>query len=96
MVTEEDLFKILDEEHHQTVKRWLDRGDGVAVYRNMAMDSANCGHRKFLSFGSKQCQLEPKDLVDGQPPQRLPDIGSQINWQYQLEATVRREERHED
>jgi len=79
------LFNILDIEHHPIVRRWLDRGDGVAVYRNVALDSGNLGHRKFVSFGSEAAQLETDD-----PPKKLPDIGGQINWRYQLEAVVRR------
>ena len=33
-MTETELFGLLDPSHHATVKRWLDRGDGVAVYEN--------------------------------------------------------------
>jgi hypothetical protein len=83
-MTKEEPFEILDEQHHPTVNRWLDRGDGVAVYQNVALDSAGLGHRKFVSFGSEQAQLETDE-----PPKRLPDIGGSINWKYQLEATVR-------
>lgn len=66
-------------------KKWLERGDGVAVYENMAFDSGNFGHKKFVSFGSDSAQLEVEE-----PPQRLPDIGGQINWAYQLVATHRK------
>ena len=83
-MTKPELFEILDPEHHALVETWFTRGDGVAVYRNEAMDSANHGHRQFVSFGSPAAQLETDD-----PPTRLPDIGGQINWAYQLEATVR-------
>ena len=84
-MTEEELFKLLDEEHHGLVRGWMDRGDGVAVYRNQAMDSANLGHRQFVSYGSAKAQLEMEE-----PPQRLPDLGSKINWAYQLEAAIQR------
>ncbi len=85
-MTEPELMKALDDPKNAAiVKGWLDRGDGVAVYEIKALDSANLGHRKFVSFGSPAAQLE----VD-EPPTRLPDIGGQINWAYQLEATVRR------
>lgn len=84
-MTEEALFKLLDEERHSLVRSWMDRGDGVAIYRNQAMDSSNLGHRQFVSYGSAKAQLEMEE-----PPQRLPDIGSKFNWAYQLEATVRR------
>jgi hypothetical protein len=84
-MTETELFELLDPQHHDTVRRWLERGDGVAVYQNVALDSANAGHRQFVSFGSEAAQLEVEE-----PPTRLPDIGGAINWRYQLEATVRR------
>ena len=96
-MTEAELFKILDEakipaDKQALVLGWLGRGDGVAVYRNVAMDSGDFGHRKYMSFGSKQAQLEPEHCDgDGNPPKRLPDIGPQINWAYQLEGTVRRD-----
>lgn len=83
-MTREQLFDILDPQHHATVQRWLDRGDGVAVYRNEAMDSPRLGDRQFVSFGSPEAQIETDE-----PPQRMPDVGSAINWAYQLEATVR-------
>ena len=74
----------LDEEYWPQVQKWLDRGDHIAVYENHAMDSSMLGHRKFVSFGSKDCQIETDE-----PPQRLPDIGSQINWAYQLIGVLR-------
>jgi hypothetical protein len=68
------------EEAMRLIDRWLDRGDGVAVYRNEDLDDHTwLGHMKFVSYGSEQAQLE----VD-EPPTRLPDIGSDINWRYQL------------
>ena len=97
-MTEAELFKILDEvkipaDKQALVLGWLGRGDGVAVYRNVAMDSGDFGHRKYMSFGSKQAQLEPEHCEeDGTPPTRLPDMGPHINWKYQLEGWVRREE----
>ena len=83
-MTKEDLFEILSPEHHGTVQRWLDRGDGVAVYENGAFDSKRFGHKKFVSFGSEAAQLEVEE-----PPKRLPDIGGQINWPYGLLGTCR-------
>jgi hypothetical protein len=67
------------------IRRWVDRGDGVAVYENHAMDSRFFGHKKFVSFGSTEAQLEVDD-----PPERLPDIGGQINWAYTLVGGYRR------
>ena len=64
-------------------KRWLARGDGIAVYQNVALDSSTMGRRKYMSYGSPEAQLEMEV-----PPQRLPDIGSQINWMFQLEAVL--------
>ena len=68
--SEEWLFDVGEnpdlEGHHITVRRWLDRGDGCAVYENMAMDSALLGHRKYTNFGSPAAQLEVDD-----PPVRI-------------------------
>ena len=64
-------------------KGWISRGDGVAVYENQALDSAQAGHRKYASFGSPVAMLEGDE-----PPQRLPDTEDQIHWKYQLIAAV--------
>ena len=82
--TKHSMMRLIDPTHHSIVQRWLDRGDGIACYRNQAMDSSNFGHRQFVSYGSDEAQL-PGDT----PPTRLPDIGGAINWPYQLEATHR-------
>lgn len=63
---------------------WLERGDGIAVYENQDLGSAEWGHKKFVSFGSKQAQLEVPE-----PPKRLPDIGGMIHWRYELIAVCR-------
>lgn len=68
------------------IRRWLHRGDGVAVYENHDLNHSGLGHRQFLSYGSKQAQLETSEA-----PAQLPDIGPTINWRYQLIATCRRE-----
>lgn len=68
------------------VNVWLARGDGVAVYENVALDHSELGCRQFVSFGGPDAQLE----VD-EPPTRLPDIGDKINWPYQLRGTYRGE-----
>jgi hypothetical protein len=84
----EALWEMLDPEvrdaHSKVIQLWLDRGDGCAVYENSALDSANAGHRKFVSFGSQEAQLP------GEPPARLPDIGADVNWRYRLIATYRK------
>jgi hypothetical protein len=83
-MTRDELFKTLDPGHHATVQRWLDRGDGVAVYENKDLGHPDLGHRKFASYGSPAAQLEAEEA-----PERLPDIGGQINWRYALVGTVR-------
>lgn len=83
--TEEELFSMLDEEHHALVRSWLERGDGVAVYENVALDSANAGHKQFCSYGSVKAQIE-----DFAPPKQMPNIGSAINWRYMLAGVCRR------
>lgn len=74
----------LDVPQQATINRWLERGDGVAVYRNVALDSALAGHRQFVSYGSSAAQLETDS-----PPTQLPDIGGAVNWRYQLAGTYR-------
>ena len=69
---------------HAAVNRWLERGDGAAVYINAAGDSPNYGHVKTVSYGSSSAQLE-----GNKPPTRLPDIGAQINWAYTLVGVYR-------
>lgn len=88
-ITREQLKQLLDpemrESNFEIISRWLDRGDHCAVYTNVALDSAGAGHRQFTSFGSKAAQIEPQHCdKDGMPPTRMPDIGSRINWKYQL------------
>ena len=84
-------FKNLDEakmskDTQHTAKKWLKRGDGVAVYENIALDSSGLGHRIFMSFGSKAAQLEM-----AVPPTRCPDIGNLIGWKYQLVGVVQKD-----
>jgi hypothetical protein len=83
--TKDAILEALDPENIATVNRWLARGDGIAVYQNVALDSANLGHRQFLSFGSPAAQFE------GEPPEKLPDFPTAINWAYTLEGTFRGE-----
>jgi hypothetical protein len=77
----EELYTLGALDH---INGWLVRGDGVAVYENMDMESMSFGARKYVSFGSADAQLETNT-----PPQRLPDIGGQINWRYQLVGSHR-------
>lgn len=84
-----ELMAILDRDYWCVINGWLKRGDGVAVYENAALDSANAGHKQFVSFGSESAQLPGEN-----PPQRMPDIGNKINWQYQLVGIYRGEQLH--
>jgi len=90
-MTEAELFEDLDESNHTIVRRWLDRGDGVAVYENHDLGDPNCGARQFVSFGSKAAKLEVAE-----PPARLPMVGSATDWSYRLIATVRRAAKPEE
>jgi hypothetical protein len=63
---------------------WLERGDGVAVYRNDDFGHPEAGRLIFVSYGSSAAQLEGDE-----PPQRLPDIGGLILWRYQLAGVYR-------
>ena len=88
-ITETELWELIDPEIRDsakaTITRWLDRGDGCAVYEDHDFGSFDLGHKKFVSFGSPAAQIETPDA-----PDRLPDIGNAINWRYVLIATVRR------
>ena len=81
--THEEISTILDQAFWHTINAWIIRGDGVAVYRNQAMDSRGLGERQFVSYGSAVCQLE---VSEHDLPVRLPDIGGVINWAFQLEG----------
>lgn len=89
-LTRDELLKLIGDHFESlpevvgAINRWTDRGDGVAVYRNHDLGRIGCGSVQLVSFGSKAAQLETDT-----PPQRLPDIGGNINWRYQLEATYR-------
>jgi hypothetical protein len=65
-----------------TVQRWLDRGDGAAVYENHDLGHPDAGMPKIVSYGSPAAQLEMAF-----PPERLPDIGGEIGWRYVLIGT---------
>lgn len=61
----------------EALQQMEERGGTWFAYRNEAMDSANCGHLKFLKCGPG-CTSET-------PPTRLPDgPDGAINWPYQL------------
>jgi hypothetical protein len=71
----------LVEQSMDLMDRWTARGDGVAVYENHDMSSRYLGDRQYVSYGSPSAQLEVTE-----PPSTMPDIGSAINWRYQLIA----------
>lgn len=62
--------------------RWLARGDSILVYENQEFGHPDMGSRQITSYGSHAAMLEADRFP--QPPMTLPDIGSQINWRYQL------------
>lgn len=66
------------------IDKWLRRGDGAAVYQNADLGHQHQGHVKIVSYGSAKAQLEVPA-----PPARLPDIGQDINWRYQLAGVYR-------
>ncbi|HEY2641779.1 MAG TPA: hypothetical protein VGI66_18055 [Streptosporangiaceae bacterium] len=66
------------------ISKWVERGDGVAVYENHDLGHHELGHHKIVSYGSPAAMLEMDT-----PPERLPDIGSSINWRYTLVGTYR-------
>jgi hypothetical protein len=68
----------------RNVNRWIERGDGVAIYENHDLGHPHLGDKRFISFGSSAAQLEiPREEL----PERLPDgIGGDINWRYLLVA----------
>lgn len=70
----------------EIINAWLERGDGVAIYENQALDSVGLGDKQLVSFGSPAAQLE----VD-EPPPHMPDIGKKINWRYSLIGTYKGE-----
>lgn len=70
---------------------WVARGDGCAVYRNEDLGHPDMGRLKFVSFGSAAAQIvtEYPGIPAREPPDRLPDIGDEINWRYVLIGVYR-------
>lgn len=77
-----ETSEMLGDEAIAKANEWLARGDGIAVYVNSDLGSAEVGHRQFCSFGSKEAQFMA-------PPTQLPDFNGAVNWRYQLEGTYR-------
>ncbi len=57
-----------------TLHTLRERGGTWAVYQNVALDSANCGHITFLKFGPG-CTHES-------PPEHMPDTSAGLGWKY--------------
>lgn len=69
----------------EQVNGWLARGDGIAVYENHDFGHPDLGHRRYVSYGSAQAQIE-KDV----PPEQMPDLaGHSPNWRYRLVGVYR-------
>jgi len=88
--TREQLFDYVAKEYgdqaidaRNMIVKWLDRGDGAAIYTNHDLGSRDVGMPKIVSYGSPAAQLEVES-----PPQTLPDgiPAGAINWRYQLYA----------
>lgn len=71
------------------IKQWLERGDGVAVYRNEELGHPELGRMRFFSFGGPEAFLPEK------PPAILPDFPDEINWRYVLYGVYRNPQRAE-
>jgi hypothetical protein len=83
--TPEQIEEMVDRpQSFRIIQAWFNRGDGCAVYENHDMGHPGMGDKKFVSYGSPTAQLEVNE-----PPQRLPDIGGDINWRYWLIGTCR-------
>lgn len=63
------------------IQKWKDRGDHAAIYQNADLGSAQVGQCKIISFGGAFAAL-----VTEEPPTRLPDTDTAINWRYTLHA----------
>lgn len=82
-----EVSPLMDEEEHAVslFNRWLDRGDGIAVYENKSLDSSNGGHKICMSYGSRTAQIETESA-----PEQMPDTGQfSTPWAYRLVATYK-------
>lgn len=80
-VTADDIRAGLDRLSLDLLNQWLEDGKTVAVYENVELGHPEMGHRKYVTCGTERSQL---GMV---APERLPDIGDQINWRYMLVGT---------
>lgn len=81
--TTDELTVIILPDHRHTLNTWLNRGDGVAIYRNLnhGTDGVGYGEYQFISYGSRASILETAT-----PPTYLPDIAGMFNAGYRLEG----------
>lgn len=79
-----EMLGMIEPEVRTPINHWLERGSGVAVYRNEDLGSRQLGQRKFVSYGDEHSFIE-----DEEPPIRLPDTPTDIHWRYQLEGTYK-------
>ena len=86
IISSSELGLLVNAQSHALVNRWLARGDGVAVYRSQAMDSAWLGHRVFMSYGSPEAQIST--TMTNLPPDACPtqSRGMGMAWAYRLES----------
>ena len=64
----------------QALQAMRDRPGTWAAYQNMALDSADLGHLRFLKYGP-DCTLK-------EPPQHYSDTSLGIGWRYVYVGTV--------
>lgn len=92
-ITRDELWEFMKQQEFPehalgVVRRWLDRGDGAAVYRNALIQPPSAGDigplYKIASFGSAAAQIE-----SATPPQRLPDTERERHWNYTLDSVCR-------
>lgn len=83
-ISKEEIESDLEPDYWELVNRWLAAGKGIAVYQNQDLGHPGLGHMKFVSYGTPEAQLEGDT-----PPERLPDIGGEINWRYGLVGIYR-------
>ena len=63
-------------EQRTAIEGWINEGDHIAVYQNMALDSGTCGHVIFIRVG------EGATLKTA--PKQAPDGSWGIGWKYRL------------
>jgi hypothetical protein len=70
----------------RVIQRWVERGDGVAVYRCRELGRTSAPFRTTVSYGSAQSQIPTEARV---PPTALP-VNVPLQWSYSREAVLLR------